>query len=65
MKGKNWYGVAPNLLRAYAWIMSLGAGGLREVAEVALLNHNRRSNASDISVITGHRDRTMYMVAAA
>jgi glycine dehydrogenase subunit 2 len=34
------YGVAPNMLRAYAWIMSLGADGLREVAEVAVLNNN-------------------------
>jgi glycine cleavage system protein P-like pyridoxal-binding family len=45
MKGKNWYGVAPNPIRAYAWVMSLGAGGLRGVAEVAVLKHNRRSNA--------------------
>jgi glycine dehydrogenase subunit 2 len=35
-----WYGVAPNLVRAYAWIMSLGAEGLREVAEIAVLNNN-------------------------
>jgi glycine dehydrogenase subunit 2 len=33
-------GVAPNLVRAYAWIMSLGAEGLREAAEVAVLNNN-------------------------
>ena len=33
-------GVTPNLLRAYAWIMSLGADGLREVAEIAVLNNN-------------------------
>jgi glycine dehydrogenase subunit 2 len=33
-------GVTPNLVRAYAWIMSLGADGLREVAEVAVLNNN-------------------------
>jgi glycine dehydrogenase subunit 2 len=33
-------GVAPNLVRAYAWIMSLGAEGLREVAQVAALNSN-------------------------
>jgi len=35
-----WYGVAQNILRAYAWIMSLGADGLREVAEIAVLNNN-------------------------
>jgi glycine dehydrogenase subunit 2 len=39
-KMRPWYGVAPNLVRAYAWIMSLGAKGLREVAETAVLNNN-------------------------
>ena len=39
-KVRPWYGVAPNLVRAYAWIMSLGADGLREVAETAVLNNN-------------------------
>jgi len=34
------YGVAPVILKAYAWAMSLGAQGLREVAEVAVLNNN-------------------------
>jgi glycine dehydrogenase subunit 2 len=34
------YGVPQNMLRAYAWIMSLGADGLREAAEVAVLNNN-------------------------
>jgi glycine dehydrogenase subunit 2 len=39
-KVRPWYGVVPNLVRAYAWIMSLGAEGLREVAEIAVLNNN-------------------------
>ena len=39
-KVRPFYGVTPNILRAYAWIMSLGADGLREVAEVAVLNNN-------------------------
>jgi glycine dehydrogenase subunit 2 len=39
-KIRPWYGVAANLVRAYAWIMSLGAEGLREVAETAVLNNN-------------------------
>ncbi len=39
-KVRPWYGVAPNLVRAYAWIMSLGAVGLREVSEIAVLNNN-------------------------
>ncbi len=34
------HGVAPVVLRAYAWVMSLGAAGLREVAEIAVLNNN-------------------------
>ena len=34
------YGVVPNIIRAYAWVMSLGAEGLREVAEIAVLNNN-------------------------
>ncbi|MFI9592447.1 aminomethyl-transferring glycine dehydrogenase subunit GcvPB [Nonomuraea sp. NPDC052265] len=33
-------GVTPNVVRAYAWIMALGADGLREVAETAVLNNN-------------------------
>lgn len=33
-------GVAPVVLKAYAWAMSLGAEGLREVAEIAVLNNN-------------------------
>jgi len=39
-KVRPWYGVTPNLVRAYAWIMSLGADGLRKVAETAVLNNN-------------------------
>jgi glycine dehydrogenase subunit 2 len=34
------YGNASVILKAYAWVMSLGADGLREVAEVAVLNNN-------------------------
>jgi glycine dehydrogenase subunit 2 len=32
--------VFPVVLKAYAWIMSLGAEGLREAADVAVLNNN-------------------------
>jgi glycine dehydrogenase subunit 2 len=39
-KIRPFYGVTANILRAYAWIMSLGADGLREVAETAVLNNN-------------------------
>jgi glycine dehydrogenase subunit 2 len=34
------YGVVPVVVKAYAWAMSLGAEGLREVAEIAVLNNN-------------------------
>ncbi len=39
------YGVIPNLIRAYAWIRAMGADGLREVAEIAVLNNNYVMNA--------------------
>jgi len=39
-KMRPFYGYAPVVLRAYAWVMSLGAKGLREVAEIAVLNNN-------------------------
>lgn len=34
------YGVIPNIVRAYSWVLALGAEGLREVAEQAVLNNN-------------------------
>ncbi|MDF2679499.1 MAG: putative glycine dehydrogenase [decarboxylating] subunit 2 [Brevibacillus sp.] len=39
-KVRSFYGVPPAVLRAYAWIRSLGAEGLEEVAKVAVLNNN-------------------------
>lgn len=39
-KVRCFYGVFPAVLRAYAWIMSLGAEGLKEVARIAVLNNN-------------------------
>jgi len=39
-KVRSFYGVAPVVLKAYAWVMNLGAEGLKEVAEVAVLNNN-------------------------
>ncbi|KUK27450.1 MAG: Aminotransferase class V [Acetothermia bacterium 64_32] len=39
-KVKDFYGVIPAVVRAYAWIMSLGEEGIREVAKVAVLNNN-------------------------
>ncbi|MGC8645626.1 MAG: aminomethyl-transferring glycine dehydrogenase subunit GcvPB [Thermoplasmata archaeon] len=39
-KVREFHGVFPAVLRAYAWIMSLGAEGLKEVSQVAVLNNN-------------------------
>ncbi len=39
-KIRQFYGVAPAVVKAYAWVMSLGAEGLKQVAEVAVLNNN-------------------------
>lgn len=39
-KISSFMGTASIVLRAYAWAMSLGAKGLREVAEIAVLNNN-------------------------
>jgi glycine dehydrogenase subunit 2 len=39
-KVRGFLGVFPAALRAYAWIRSLGAEGLKEVAQVAVLNNN-------------------------
>ena len=43
-KMRPFYGVAQVILRAYAWVMSLGADGLREAAEIAVLNNNYMLN---------------------
>ena len=39
-KTRGFYGVFPVILKAYAWIMSLGTEGLKEVANIAVLNNN-------------------------
>ena len=39
-KVRSFHGVFPAVLKAYAWVMSLGEKGLREVANVAVLNNN-------------------------
>lgn len=39
-KVRSFHGVAQTVLRAYAWIMSLGPDGLRDVARIAVLNNN-------------------------
>jgi glycine dehydrogenase subunit 2 len=39
-KVRSFLGVASVILKAYAWVMNLGADGLREAAEIAVLNNN-------------------------
>ena len=39
-KIRSFIGVAPVILKAYAWAMNLGADGLKEVSEIAVLNNN-------------------------
>lgn len=39
-KTASFYGVIPNIVRAYAWIMSMGAEGVKETSEVAVINNN-------------------------
>lgn len=39
-KVRSFYGVPPVVVRAYAWIRSLGREGLKKVAETAVLNNN-------------------------
>lgn len=39
-KTRAFYGVFPVMLKAYAWVMSLGAEGLRTVSQTAVLNNN-------------------------
>jgi glycine dehydrogenase subunit 2 len=39
-KIRSFYGVMPAVLKAYSWIMALGADGLKEAARVAVLNNN-------------------------
>jgi glycine dehydrogenase subunit 2 len=40
LRVKEYYGVLPAMVRAYAWIMSLGSEGLKEVSRVCVLNNN-------------------------
>ena len=39
-KIRDFYGSAGVIVRAYAWIMSMGAAGLRECADVSVINNN-------------------------
>lgn len=39
-KIRQFHGVVAAVVRAYSWVMSLGAEGLKEVSEIAILNNN-------------------------
>jgi glycine dehydrogenase subunit 2 len=39
-KIRSFLGTVPSVIKAYSWVMNLGADGLREVAEVSVLNNN-------------------------
>jgi len=39
-KVRDFYGVASVILKAYAWAMTMGAAGLRECADVSVINNN-------------------------
>ncbi len=39
-KVREFYGAFPVIVRTYAWLMSLGEEGIKEVAKVAVLNNN-------------------------
>ncbi|MFX0114357.1 MAG: aminomethyl-transferring glycine dehydrogenase subunit GcvPB [Candidatus Hodarchaeota archaeon] len=39
-KIRGFYGVIPAIARSYAWIMSLGSEGLKQVSRIAVLNNN-------------------------
>ena len=60
-KIRAFYGTVQVQLKAYAWIMSLGAEGLREAAEIAVLNNNyllekiRKIRGADAPYARGRR----------
>lgn len=59
-KVRGFQGVFPVVLRAYAWIMSLGEEGLKEVARIAVLNNNyllekiKKIRGADAPYAKGH-----------
>jgi glycine dehydrogenase subunit 2 len=67
-KVRGFHGVPPTVLRSYAWVLSLGAEGLREVAEVAVLNNNylatkvARVPGIEVSFADGNSDHRLEQV---
>lgn len=67
-KLRAFHGVPATVVRSYAWVLSLGAEGLREVAEVAVLNNNYLAMkvaeipGIDISFAGGNADRRLEQI---
>jgi glycine dehydrogenase subunit 2 len=67
-KVRAWHGVPATVVRSYAWVRSLGAEGLREVAEVAVLNNNYLAKkvaeiqGIDVSFADGNAERRLEQV---
>ncbi|SHJ84228.1 glycine dehydrogenase subunit 2 [Dethiosulfatibacter aminovorans DSM 17477] len=60
-KIRKFYGVAAVVLRAYSWVITLGADGLRKVAETSVINNNylikkMLENVRGISAPWGEKD---------
>jgi len=59
-KVRDFQGVFPVVMRAYAWIMSMGEEGLKEVARIAVLNNNyllekiKKIRGADAPYAKGH-----------
>jgi glycine cleavage system P protein (glycine dehydrogenase) subunit 2 len=67
-KVRAFHGVPSTVVRSFAWVLSLGADGLREAAEVAVLNNNYLAAklaeipGIEISYAEGNADRRLEQV---
>ncbi|MCC6223358.1 MAG: aminomethyl-transferring glycine dehydrogenase subunit GcvPB [Thermoleophilia bacterium] len=67
-KLRAFHGVPATVVRSYAWVLALGAAGLREVAEVAVLNNNYLAKkvaeipGIEISFAEGNADRRLEQI---
>jgi glycine dehydrogenase subunit 2 len=62
------HGVPATVVRSYAWVLALGAEGLREAAEVAVLNNNYLAKqlegvrGLDVSYADGNAERRLEQI---
>ncbi|MCL4290702.1 MAG: aminomethyl-transferring glycine dehydrogenase subunit GcvPB [Thermoleophilia bacterium] len=67
-KLRAFHGVPATVVRSYAWVLALGGEGLREVAEVAVLNNNYLAKkvaeipGIEISFAEGNSDRRLEQI---